>query len=251
MASWRVANGLLTLRSQLMAEVPGAAPPRTPWSSWGTIADAAHSSTSDHSPKDFGGWDDNVVTAADIPHAPSLGLDFGRLAEALRRSKDPRIKYVIFNGRMFSSYSSGGYPAWSWRPYLGSDQHRTHGHVSVVGDRRADGTAPWDTSYGGDDMALTDEDARKVAKALLGTKVAGTGSAPGNHDRTVGDILKDAANMRSVLVGETPTDAAGVLPEGSPLALLLGLAALPAASAEIEPVQVTGTLMFGTSAGRE
>jgi hypothetical protein len=65
----------------------------------------------------------------------------------IRRSRDPRVKYGISNGQMFSSYAVRGFDAWAWRPYDPSDgdRHFTHGHLSVVGDARADGTQPWQT----------------------------------------------------------------------------------------------------------
>jgi hypothetical protein len=61
----------------------------------------------------------------------------------IRRSRDPRVKYGISNGQMFSSYAVSGYAAWTWRPYnpKNGDKHFTHGHLSVVGDARADGTS--------------------------------------------------------------------------------------------------------------
>jgi hypothetical protein len=142
--AWRPARSLTTFHDQLKAAHPRAVPPATVAESWGTVGDLAHQTgSSDHNPRDFPGWGEDIVTAADWPHAPALGPDAGRTAEALRVSRDSRIKYVIFNRRTFSSYPSGSYPAWTWRPYSGSNPHTTHGHLSVVGDSRADSTAPW------------------------------------------------------------------------------------------------------------
>lgn len=56
-----------------------------------------------------------------------------RLAESLRASRDPRIKYLIWDGRMFSAYPTSHYPAFAWRPYGGPNPHSTHLHLSVVG----------------------------------------------------------------------------------------------------------------------
>jgi hypothetical protein len=141
--AWRIARSLLAFHAQLRTTYSRAAPPATDVKSWGTIGDTSHASTSDHSPHNFPGWGNDIVTAADWPHAPALGLDAGVVAEALRGSRDARIKYVIFNRRMFSSYYSGTTPGWTWRPYTGSDPHDTHGHLSVVGDVRADSEQPW------------------------------------------------------------------------------------------------------------
>lgn len=137
MAAWRVAQSLLVLRDQVDAMYPARSR-----SSDGTIGDAAHAgTTSDHNP-DSGG----VVRAMDLTHDPAHGADMGRLAEALRVSRDPRIKYVIFSRRIFSATAS----PWTWRTYTGSNPHDHHMHVSVVGDDRADSTTRW---IGDDDVS--------------------------------------------------------------------------------------------------
>jgi hypothetical protein len=102
----------------------------------GTIGDAAHAARkSDHNPNAAG-----VVTAMDLTNDPAGGLDALKLAEALRHSRDPRIKYVIHAGRIFSAKVQ----PWVWRPYLGADAHQHHVHVSVDADPALyDSTAPW------------------------------------------------------------------------------------------------------------
>lgn len=138
--AWRLVRSLDRLRQQVRTAAPRAAPPATAASAWGTIADAAHSSTSDHAPHTYAALGSTpVVCAADFPHAPTLGLDGGVFAEALRRSRDPRIAYVIFNRRIFSSTTS----PWTWRTYTGSDLHDTHWHVSTVHTAAADDTRDW------------------------------------------------------------------------------------------------------------
>lgn len=116
---WRLAKSL----DALLSRINTLAPKRSRKSD-GTIGDAAHqkAGTSDHLPNSAG-----VVTAADITHDPANGCDAGILAESLRLSKDRRIKYVIFNKRIFSSTVS----PWEWRPYSGSNAHEKHVHVSV------------------------------------------------------------------------------------------------------------------------
>lgn len=144
--TWRPARSLTTLHRQLQRGAPRAAPPATGADEWGLIGDAAHDPTSDHAPHDFPGWGTQIVTAADFPNRPDLGLDAHQVLDDIRRSHDPRVKYAISNGQMFSSYPVTGYDAWTWRPYRGStDMHYTHGHLSVVGDQRADGEQPWAT----------------------------------------------------------------------------------------------------------
>ncbi|WP_433078691.1 hypothetical protein ACQP1P_38045 [Dactylosporangium sp. CA-052675] len=145
--AWRAARSLLVLHQQLQAGAPRARPPGTGADEWGLIGDAAHDPTSDHSPHNFPGWGNQIVTAADFPNRPDLGLDAHRVLDDIRRSRDGRVKYGISNGQMFSSYAVSGYGAWTWRPYnpKNGDRHFTHGHLSVVGDARADGTQPWQT----------------------------------------------------------------------------------------------------------
>ncbi|MGI5247761.1 hypothetical protein [Dactylosporangium sp. CA-139066] len=144
--AWRAARSLLTLHKQLKTG-SRAAPPATKADEWGLIGDAAHDPTSDHTPHNFPGWGNQIVTAADFPNRPDLGLDAHRVLDDIRRSRDARVKYGISNGQMFSSYPVSGYAAWAWRPYnpKNGDKHFTHGHLSVVGDARADGTKPWAT----------------------------------------------------------------------------------------------------------
>ncbi len=147
--SWRVAKSLNTLKAQVDAAWPSRNDDID-----GTIGDAAHAARkSDHNPNE-----DGVVTARDITHDPASGADMGALAERLRLSRDPRIKYVIFNWRMFSSYPTSSYPAWTWRPYSGVNGHKTHVHISVVGSPSLyDDPQLWDignATAGEDEMTL-------------------------------------------------------------------------------------------------
>lgn len=153
--TWRVAKSL----DKLLAQINELAPNRDKASD-GALGDADHQNrTSDHNPHCGPG----VVTARDFDHDPAHGADMVKIAEALRHSKDPRIKYVISQYRMFSSYPSSGYPAWTWRPYSGINAHTLHMHVSVQCNVSMDSTKEW--SIGGDffDMA-TEEQLRKIVR---------------------------------------------------------------------------------------
>jgi hypothetical protein len=133
--SWRLANSLITLRSQI-----NAAYPNRNKASDGTIGDAAHAaSISDHNPNSAG-----VVTAFDITHDPAHGLDIWPLANAL--SPDPRVKYLIANRKV---YIDG-----RWQNYTGVDPHTNHVHVSVSSNNY-DNAALW--QIGENDMAATKE----------------------------------------------------------------------------------------------
>lgn len=105
------------------------------------VGDAAHRTRdSDHNP-----WvDGGVVTAFDITDDILHGCQVSFIAEAIRASRDPRVKYVIYNRRMFSSYVARGVPAWEWRPYTGSNPHVKHMHISVQPDVALyDSPKPW------------------------------------------------------------------------------------------------------------
>lgn len=128
--SWRNAKSIETIIKQARKAAPSV-----PRRKFGTIGDAAHRSRkSDHNPwLRKGGV--GVVTAVDIPHDPKRGLDCSAIAAALVQSRDKRIKYIIFNGRIVSHKATWRrgkrIPAWQWRPYNGSNPHKHHLHLSV------------------------------------------------------------------------------------------------------------------------
>jgi hypothetical protein len=139
--SWRVAKSLLVLRDQVNRKAP-----RRRKDSDGTIGDAAHQSrVSDHNPwvRDGG---IGVVTAMDITHDPNNGCDANVIAEALRSSREVRVKYIIFNRRIANSSPIGSAKAWEWRPYVGpkKNPHTKHIHISVKSNKsNYDSTAAW------------------------------------------------------------------------------------------------------------
>lgn len=122
---WKLNPELVKLRAQIDKAYPNR---DTSWDGW--IGDTAHSAKkSDHNPDENG-----IVNAIDITHDPENGCDAGKIAEALRLSKDPRLKYCIWNRRIFSSVVR----PWVWRVYKGENPHDHHVHVSVGGD-----AVPW------------------------------------------------------------------------------------------------------------
>ena len=124
--SWKLAESLERLRGQVNAAYPSRSK-----ISDGTIGDADHASrSSDHNPhvRDGGG---GVVTAMDITHDPESGCDAALIAETIVSSRDNRVKYLIWDRQMISSYSARGYAAWEWRPYTGANPHTKHVHISV------------------------------------------------------------------------------------------------------------------------
>lgn len=136
MVAWIVAESL----DRLLAQLNALAPHRSKASDGG-IGDASHATRdSDHNP-----WyvldGQPLVTARDFTNDPAGGLDCQRLADALQRSRDSRVKYVIWNRRILSG--AGGPSPWTWRNYGGTNPHTKHLHLSVVADRRCRDRSPW------------------------------------------------------------------------------------------------------------
>lgn len=160
----RVAHSLDDLRDEVNARWPSRA--RV---SDGALGDPAHAArVSDHNPDEQG-----IVRARDItewdPGTPQDPNDDVAevVAETLRRNKDPRIKYVIWNGRMYSSYATSSTPAWTWRKYTGANSHTKHCHVSVQPGEAGDKAGPWgihpSTDQEGAFMAqLTEKEQRRL-----------------------------------------------------------------------------------------
>jgi hypothetical protein len=137
--NFRTAGSLLQLRKQLNELYP-----KRSKTSDGTIGDAAHAArASDHNPNKVG-----VVTAMDITHDPSNGVDIAVLAQQLVDSRDPRIKYIIRNGQYADTATKR-----EWRKYTGENGHFHHMHISVQGNY--DSEAKWKI---GDDMRKPTKD---------------------------------------------------------------------------------------------
>lgn len=156
-AGWRVARSLETFGNQIMDLRGSTASLPTD----GTVGDTAHSArVSDHNPDEQG-----IVRALDFHEWATAAVD--EVFEAVRTSQDPRLKYAIHAGRMFSSYSTPSRQPWEWGPYSGPNPHSTHGHLSVVADSRADQNHPWIIQLGQEEeeMALTPSE-ENTAKAL-------------------------------------------------------------------------------------
>lgn len=135
--TWRLAKSLAVLREQI-----NSAYPQRSKASDGSIGDEAHSSrVSDHNPNHAG-----VVCAVDITNDPKHGIDSHKLAEALRASRDPRIKYIISRRQICSALVA----PWVWRPYSGSNPHDKHVHVSVRDAAHLyDDASPWKIAIAG------------------------------------------------------------------------------------------------------
>ena len=77
--------------------------------------------------------DHNSGYAVDLTHDPERGVDCLFLFTELR--KDPRVKYLIFKGRIWSVTNGE-------RSYKGSNPHNKHLHISI-NEGCGDDTSPW------------------------------------------------------------------------------------------------------------
>lgn len=126
-----LSKSLETLRSQVNEFAPQRSKASDGW-----IGDAAHASRkSDHNPDE-----DGSVDAIDITHDPKGGVDCAKLLTALINSKDRRISYMIFNGKIVSGHA--GTKPWVRRNYTGKNKHTQHLHISVL-DKNQDDTTRW------------------------------------------------------------------------------------------------------------
>jgi hypothetical protein len=190
---WRTVRSLQVMGAQLDALWP-----TRNRASDGTIAGPDHAKSGGHWPHRVPALGATfVVTARDITHDAARGVDCGPLTESLRRSKDPRIKYVIFNRRVFSNpaYSHADTP-WAWRNYDEEDPHTNHAHVEVLDAAIADNAAPWQLTIGGTVTQPTSAPySPDTARALaIGATSAGWVTAlPPNWDDELGTY-----NLKSV-----------------------------------------------------
>jgi hypothetical protein len=147
---WRLAPSLVALIDEADSKWPTRS-----IASDGSIGDAAHAKRiSDHNPDASGD-----VLAVDLTDDKWAGCDADAFAEHLLARRDPRIKYVICNGRIFRSYGS---TAWQWTPYTGINGHFAHTHVSILDTEAAKfDTSPWFPPSPEDDV-LTPTEAQQL-----------------------------------------------------------------------------------------
>ncbi|PYT00975.1 MAG: hypothetical protein DMF63_04740 [Acidobacteria bacterium] len=128
--SWRLAKCLIQLRDEINKTFP-----ERDKASDGSVGDLHHlPRKSDHNPNANG-----VVTAIDVDRDLNDGHDGRELVSALVASRDPRIKYIIFERQI----SVTGIVT-KWNPYHGPNAHNHHVHISVSADPALyDSAAPW------------------------------------------------------------------------------------------------------------
>ena len=100
--------------------------PKRKKSSDGLLPSAAHLKQNPNS-------DHNTGHAADLTHDIKTGVDCKEIFERLK--KDKRVKYLIFNGRIWIRGQGE-------KAYTGSNAHRTHLHISIRDGYGSD-VSPW------------------------------------------------------------------------------------------------------------
>lgn len=124
--AWRVARSLDVLLGQLNDLYPHRSKV-----SDGSIGDAAHASrNSDHNPW----YGPGIVTARDFTHDPDGGINCHWLAQQLVTHHDRRIKYIIWDHKIWQH---------GWSAYNGPNPHTKHLHLSVVASPLCDNTTKW------------------------------------------------------------------------------------------------------------
>lgn len=191
--AWVVDKGLLKLRDEINMWAPHRSK-----ASDGFIGDAAHQGTvSDHNPQHPAppGNPDYQVDAGDFTHDPAHGADMGMMSEAVRRSRDRRVKYVIFNRRIFYGSLEAKRRAltpYAWYRYTEDDPHTSHMHVSVE-DTTHDQTQEWVI------VMLSDQDIEKIAERVWAFLIVtlDTGTNGENETKPARDLLKTARYLQA------------------------------------------------------
>lgn len=135
--SWRLAKSLEWLRNQINQKYPGRDK-----TSDGAIGDVKHRSrTSDHNPWVVDKRGIGVVTAIDIDEDLSASIhSLSHIVDAICASRDPRVKYIIYESRITVKGSN----LQEWKKYTGPNSHSHHAHISVFPDPKLyDSTADW------------------------------------------------------------------------------------------------------------
>jgi murein L,D-transpeptidase YcbB/YkuD len=164
MPSYRLAKSLERLRAQINAQNPNRDK-----SSDGWIGDTSHQkrgSKSDHNPNAHG-----VVTAIDVDENLTGPMsNANELVKALQASRDPRIKYIIYEGRITVPGD-----VTRWKAYHGPSPHDHHFHISVASDPKLyDDASDWHISAVDASPALPASKPQDATSKEQGVEAAGT-----------------------------------------------------------------------------
>lgn len=160
----------------------------------GCCGDAAHAArVSDHNPNARG-----FATAFDLTNDPVNGPDINAWLYLL--SADPRIKYMIFNHRIWKPDDLG------WRPYHGANGHEKHLHISIYSKSTHD-LRPWPWSVASARLTLRRGDRGPAVEELQrklnerGYKLTVDGSFGGKTEAAVRDFQEGKGLTADAIVG--------------------------------------------------
>jgi hypothetical protein len=163
MTSWVLVPCLVALRGEFNAIAPGR-----DRSSDGSVGDLAHqNSQSDHNPDETGNVPIRDADRVNEVHALDVdkdlrvpGLDMEAVVQFLlrrcRSGAEKRLRYIIFNRRIWSASSS-----WRQQAYTGKNAHTEHAHFSSSYESGHEAsTASWHLED--IPVALTDDDKKWI-----------------------------------------------------------------------------------------
>lgn len=244
MANWDLTDGLKNLRAQ----VNEAFPDRDKTSD-GTIGDAAHQAgTSSHNPDDSPGnkgkpeWNGDSDANAEV-RAWDMDSDLRAVPATAQQVVDhirklpgvsAVLRYMIYNRRIYRA-SNG----WAPEAYDGPSAHTEHIHFTGQFTQAADNNTSFDYRLEEIPVALTSADktwiSQQINAAVAKTVADNTAKVDdllavkindaANPNRSVGDVLRDVAKLRGVLVGDAKDTENAKLSPTSPLAKLIAAAA--------------------------
>ncbi|RSN65408.1 hypothetical protein DMH01_03255 [Amycolatopsis sp. WAC 04182] len=244
--AWYVAKSLEVLRGQLNTMAP-----RRSTVSDGSIGDAAHSSrTSDHNPTSSG-----QVCARDFTHDPGGGLDCHWLARVLVASGDSRIKYVIWDRRIWT-------PGVGWKAYSGSNPHTQHLHLSVKAGALGDDGRAWNlgtATPSQEELVATAEEIQAIANATVNTLMS-RGVGVGEPERgvmpfsthvryTQVDAAKAAAGVKALAASVDGLAAAVAAATNDP-GITLDAVKQIVTDAVKQSIEIVGEVRIGPAAGQ-
>jgi hypothetical protein len=163
----RPAKSITQLRRQMNIAFPDR-----DTSSDGLLGDPSHKSR--HS--DHNAWVKDgrtgVVTAIDIDKDLNTpGATMRSVVDAICSSKDPRVKYIIFNGKITVKDSD----LQKWKKYTGPNPHDKHAHISVSTAKNLyDDTSEW--SIGQVPQTESQQDPPSPAPVVIPTPVSTAGA---------------------------------------------------------------------------
>lgn len=210
---WVLAPSLVVLAAQIETVWPEPEPGD------GTVASKAHDQTSpnsDHRPAPHDDWTMAIVRAIDSGETSEQVTQ--EIVDALVRSRDPRIMYLIYEGRSCWSVARNGFLAWVWQPYGGVNPHEGHFHLSTKRTATADNDIrPWDigVTTGGADLlpinpTSTSEDISWLQDLLNYQKGPADAPYPAvKVDGTYGPLTIEGVRLRVGYLGRTAAEKAG------------------------------------------